>query len=200
MISLTSIISTRISSLNATYDTLKTGLLGMANMCDGLPWPLKAVPQAILQLLKHAEVSLARQRQTAALTQCKDVRAARNQIITLLARVQSLWKAVAPLYGLTSPIPEPLQSGVQDFFNILLRTVVRLRIVQALHPVKTILAVASVQDILLEESQALEAARTVLQVQSYNTVLDFTHSALGSLRGGKCCGSGGDVHDGAGCW
>jgi hypothetical protein len=29
----------------------------MTNICDGLPWPLKAVPQTVLYLLKHAEVS-----------------------------------------------------------------------------------------------------------------------------------------------
>jgi hypothetical protein len=80
----------------------------------------------------------------------------------VLARVQSLWDAVIPLCDSKASIPSPFQSSVQGFFGILLRTVIRLRIVQALRPFRSSLAVTSVQDILLEESQALEAARTAL--------------------------------------
>jgi hypothetical protein len=70
-----------------------------------------------------------------------------------------------PLKDPTTPIPAPLQARVQEFFNILLRTVIRLRVVHALSIVKSIPAVTSVHDILVEESQALEATRTALQVR-----------------------------------
>ena len=41
---------------NVAYDSLKMALDGMANMTDGLPWPLKALPQTLMQLIQQAEV------------------------------------------------------------------------------------------------------------------------------------------------
>jgi len=38
------------------FDSFKTVLLGLSNMADGLPWPLKAIPQTISQLIAQAEV------------------------------------------------------------------------------------------------------------------------------------------------
>jgi hypothetical protein len=109
----------------------------------------------------------------------QDVQAAQKHITTLMSRIQSLWDAVVPLCDPKPSVPASLRSGVQEFVNILLRIMVRLRTVQALRPVKSTLAVSSVQDILLEETQALEAARTALQVRFEHGVYDTTHSAPG---------------------
>ena len=38
------------------YTSLKMALDGLANMTDGLPWPLKAIPQTLMQLMRQAEV------------------------------------------------------------------------------------------------------------------------------------------------
>jgi hypothetical protein len=81
------------------------------------------------------------------------------------------------LYDPASAPPPRLHSSIQEFFNTLLRTVVRLRIVQALSAFKSILAVASVDDILSDESKALEAARTALQVR-----LDYSILSIFTLR------------------
>ena len=48
--------SDNISAVDAIYDGLKITLGTMANMTDGLPWPIKAVPQTVLFVLKLFEV------------------------------------------------------------------------------------------------------------------------------------------------
>jgi hypothetical protein len=112
----------------------------------------------------------------------KDAYATRDGLITLLTRTQSLWDTVMPLRDPTGSIPTSLDRTVQEFFAVLLRTVVRLRVVQALTYIKTLTAVASVNQVLLEESQALEAARTTLQVRWRHTSLCFAELALACIR------------------
>jgi hypothetical protein len=157
-------VRSRISSLDAGYGAFKSALLAMANICEGLPWPLKALPQTILQLLKHAEVS-DHISEGIYLTADKNVRASQEDITTLLRGIQSLWNAVMPLCGPTGPVSAPLQAIVQEFFTVLLRTVLRLRVVQALSHVKAMAGVENVKAVLSEELQALETARTTLQVE-----------------------------------
>ena len=48
--------SANITTLDAAYDGLKTTLNVMVNITDGLDWPLKAVPQTFLYILKLFEV------------------------------------------------------------------------------------------------------------------------------------------------
>jgi hypothetical protein len=49
--------SVEISGLKVANDAFKTTLNLMANACDGVPFPLKAVPQTVLLVIKHIEVS-----------------------------------------------------------------------------------------------------------------------------------------------
>jgi len=42
--------------MDAAYDGLKSTLNVMANITDGLPWPLKAAPQTFLYILSLFEV------------------------------------------------------------------------------------------------------------------------------------------------
>ncbi|KAH7075292.1 hypothetical protein BKA62DRAFT_762876 [Auriculariales sp. MPI-PUGE-AT-0066] len=44
--------------LSPEYDGFKAVVLGIANMTEGLPWPAKAVPQTILQIILHIEQRL----------------------------------------------------------------------------------------------------------------------------------------------
>ena len=48
--------SARIDALGASYQGFKFAVLAMANMTDGLPWPLKAAPQTAPQVLQQLEV------------------------------------------------------------------------------------------------------------------------------------------------
>ena len=42
--------------MDAAYNGLKSTINVMANMMDGLPWPLNAVPQTFLYILQLFEV------------------------------------------------------------------------------------------------------------------------------------------------
>ena len=48
--------SANIKTMDAAYDGLKSTINVMANMTDGLPWPLKAAPQTFLYVLRLFEV------------------------------------------------------------------------------------------------------------------------------------------------
>ena len=42
--------------MDVAYDGLKSTLEVMVNITDGLPWPLKAVPQTFIYILRLFEV------------------------------------------------------------------------------------------------------------------------------------------------
>ncbi|KZV93583.1 hypothetical protein EXIGLDRAFT_767901 [Exidia glandulosa HHB12029] len=46
-----------LSTSTVIDQVFKTALLTMANMTDGLPFPFKAVPQTVLQLHQHVEIT-----------------------------------------------------------------------------------------------------------------------------------------------
>jgi len=52
------ISSANIRATDAAYGFSKATLDIMVNMTDGLPWPLKAVPQTVLYILQRFEVCL----------------------------------------------------------------------------------------------------------------------------------------------
>ncbi|KAH7091876.1 hypothetical protein BKA62DRAFT_834779 [Auriculariales sp. MPI-PUGE-AT-0066] len=89
-----------VSGLTPAYDGIKAVILGMVNMTEGLPWPLKAIPQTVLQIVKHVE----------------NGRAAAARITELLAEVQSQWTLVAEWNG--SDIGnERLRPHIEAFFD-----------------------------------------------------------------------------------
>jgi hypothetical protein len=53
-----SISSAEVSALQATGEAVKTTLNLIASVCDGGLYPLKAIPQTVLLLVKHVEVRL----------------------------------------------------------------------------------------------------------------------------------------------
>lgn len=64
-------------------------------------------------------------------------------------------------------MPTQLHSLVRQFLNVLLRTAVRLRILQVMGHIKSLSTVETVNSILLEESHALDTTRDALQVGAY---------------------------------
>jgi hypothetical protein len=52
------VASAEVSTLQATGEAIKTTLSLVANACDGAIFPLKAVPQTVLLVIKHVEVRL----------------------------------------------------------------------------------------------------------------------------------------------
>ena len=59
---LTKSSSANIRATDAAYGFSKATLEIMVNMTDGLPWPLKAVPQTVLYILQRFEVCLSADR------------------------------------------------------------------------------------------------------------------------------------------
>jgi len=55
-----SLRSANINSMVAAYDGLKSTVSVMVHMTEGLPWPLKAVPQTFLYVLQLFEVLFSR--------------------------------------------------------------------------------------------------------------------------------------------
>ncbi|KAH7096629.1 hypothetical protein BKA62DRAFT_822094 [Auriculariales sp. MPI-PUGE-AT-0066] len=75
-------------------------ILGMANMTDGLPFPLKAVPQTVLQIIRHVESG----------------QAAAARITELLLEVQSQWNIVAEWNG-PGVSSDKIRSHIEAFFG-----------------------------------------------------------------------------------
>ncbi|KAH7093876.1 hypothetical protein BKA62DRAFT_56396 [Auriculariales sp. MPI-PUGE-AT-0066] len=49
------VVGARHTALDATYDTFKLGLMGLASITDGMFWPLKAAPQTAMMVLTQLE-------------------------------------------------------------------------------------------------------------------------------------------------
>ncbi|KAH7075290.1 hypothetical protein BKA62DRAFT_285850 [Auriculariales sp. MPI-PUGE-AT-0066] len=115
-----------VSGLTPAYDGIKAVILGMVNMTDGLPWPLKAIPQTVLQIVKHVENGMA----------------AAARITELLAEVQSQWELVAEWNG--SDIGnERLRPHIEAFFENVFCVFIRLRILHATHPIRRVVGTES---------------------------------------------------------
>ncbi|KAH7092746.1 hypothetical protein BKA62DRAFT_663641 [Auriculariales sp. MPI-PUGE-AT-0066] len=135
-----------VENLSPAYDGIKALILGMVNMTDGLPWPLKAVPQTFLQIVQHLEKG---QAVAAGVTQ-------------LLTEVQAHWDLVAQFHA-PDGSDEKLFAHVATFFEVLLSVFIRLRVLQVAHPVASRIAVDSYNAALTEESQRVTSAMRALE-------------------------------------
>ncbi|KAH7093813.1 hypothetical protein BKA62DRAFT_834554 [Auriculariales sp. MPI-PUGE-AT-0066] len=128
----------------------------MVNMTDGLPWPLKAVPQTFLQIVQHLEKG---QAVAAGVTQ-------------LLTEVQAHWDLVAQFH-VPDGRDDRLQAQVEIFFQVLFGVFIRLRVLQVTHPVASRIAVDSYNTALGEESQRVaSAARTLESARDWKVAND----------------------------
>ncbi|KAH7101874.1 hypothetical protein BKA62DRAFT_158648, partial [Auriculariales sp. MPI-PUGE-AT-0066] len=145
-----------VENLSPAYDGIKALILGMVNMTDGLPWPLKAVPQTFLQIVQHLEKG---QAVAAGVTQ-------------LLTEVQAHWDLVAQFH-VPDHRDDRLQAQVEIFFQVLFGVFIRLRVLQVTHPVANRIAVDSYNTALGEESQRVaSAARTLESARDWKVAND----------------------------
>ncbi|KAH7096623.1 hypothetical protein BKA62DRAFT_822090 [Auriculariales sp. MPI-PUGE-AT-0066] len=135
-----------VENLSPAYDGIKAMIRGMVNMTEGLPWPLKAVPQTFLQIVQHLEKG---QAVAAGVTQ-------------LLAEVQAHWDLVAQFHA-PGESNEKLSAHVATFFEVLFSVFIRLRVLQVAHPVASRIAVDSYNAALSEESQRVASAMRALE-------------------------------------
>ncbi|KAH7098817.1 hypothetical protein BKA62DRAFT_711990 [Auriculariales sp. MPI-PUGE-AT-0066] len=135
-----------VQRLSPAYDGMKALILGMVNMTDGLPWPLKAAPQTLLQIIAHVE----------------NGHAAAARITLLLTEVQAHWDLVAQFY-VPEGGSEKLRPHVEAFFEVIFGVFIRLRVLQATHPVVSRIAIDSYNATLSEESERVAAAMRTLE-------------------------------------
>ncbi|KAH7096625.1 hypothetical protein BKA62DRAFT_507299 [Auriculariales sp. MPI-PUGE-AT-0066] len=133
--------------LSPKYDGFKAVVLGIANMTDGLPWPAKAVPQTVLQIITHIEAA----------------RAAPGRITELLSEVGLQWELVAKFHSSDAGDSEKLMGYVTKFFDNIYCIYIRLRVLAAIHPIKRYLGQQSMDAALAEESQRLVCATRDLE-------------------------------------
>ncbi|KAH7101872.1 hypothetical protein BKA62DRAFT_792918 [Auriculariales sp. MPI-PUGE-AT-0066] len=156
-----------VSGLTPAYDGIKAVILGMVNMTEGLPWPLKAIPQTVLQIVKHVENGMA----------------AAARITELLAEVQSQWELVAEWNG--SDIGnERLRPHIEAFFENVFCVFIRLRILHATHLIRRVVGTESLDNILQEESRKLAEATNKLKLSlalSSSSAIDRVEGQIGSL-------------------
>jgi len=93
----------------------------MVNITDGLPWPLKAVPQTFLYILKLFEVRVVECCHTSHIDSgeqsCQSVR---PKITSLLFAVQNLWKAVEKVSPAVVADNADLRNHLSEFFECVL--------------------------------------------------------------------------------
>ncbi|KAH7098818.1 hypothetical protein BKA62DRAFT_809932 [Auriculariales sp. MPI-PUGE-AT-0066] len=136
-----------VSRLTPAYEGFKAVILGMANMTDGLPFPLKAVPQTVLQIIRHVESG----------------QAAAARITELLLEVQSQWNLVAEWNG-PGVSSDKIRSHIEAFFGHLFHIFIRLRILQYTHPIKGTIAAENFNSVLREESQKIAGSTAKLKL------------------------------------
>jgi len=106
-----------ISTVNAAYDGLKTSLNIMVQLTDGLDWPIKAIPQTVLYILKLFEV---RSRMPGGviltLTPKQECRAVQAKVTELLVEVQSLWSIVSTVHR-PADTSRSLATHMREFYE-----------------------------------------------------------------------------------
>ncbi|KAH7108487.1 hypothetical protein BKA62DRAFT_23781 [Auriculariales sp. MPI-PUGE-AT-0066] len=127
--------------LDVRYDGLKAVILGMVNITDGLPWPLKAVPQTVLQVIYQLE----------------NGKAGTAHIARLLGEIMSWWELVAK-FGKQDSNNEQLREEVETFFGNVHGILIRLHVLQAVHPIKQFIAGTSIDSVLEEETAKLSTS------------------------------------------
>ena len=104
--------------MDAAYDGLKSTISIMVNITDGLPWPLKAMPQTFLYILQLFEVRVVECCSTCDIDlrdqSCQNVR---PKITSLLFAVQTLWKAVGKVSPEVVADNADLRNHLSEFFE-----------------------------------------------------------------------------------
>ncbi|KAH7097211.1 hypothetical protein BKA62DRAFT_717353 [Auriculariales sp. MPI-PUGE-AT-0066] len=141
------VVGARITALDATYDTFKLGLMGLASITDGMFWPLKAAPQTAMMVL----------------TQLEFWRSAEPKVDQLLQSIQAYMDLLSKQEA-TSSQEDVLLPEIQRFFAILQVISVRLRIFRSTDKVVKLLTAQRIQAMVTDAIAQLQAAREQLMM------------------------------------
>ncbi|KZV97339.1 hypothetical protein EXIGLDRAFT_378338 [Exidia glandulosa HHB12029] len=145
---------------------MKTALLTMVNMTDGLPFPYKAVAQTVLQFHEHIE----------------SYRQIDDSITALLSKIDDFVTIVARPGGRKINSGDEAAEAIEAFFRAVQSIIVRLEILRATRPIKRFAAPGAVGAAVAEEEENLDHARkllnTSLQVDIHNTVHEIRDAQI----------------------
>ncbi|KAH7097892.1 hypothetical protein BKA62DRAFT_674677 [Auriculariales sp. MPI-PUGE-AT-0066] len=146
----------------AIYEGFKVVVQGLANMTDGAPWPWKAIPQTILQFTSMVE---------RAIDQPQKVRDLTDRIA----------RRIAFLLGVSQNkggSDTELDICVEDFLADVQRILIRLRIIEKVHPAKTFPLTDHIDNIIAGEAEKMRHSLQDLQPATEGPKLRFAvHTA-----------------------
>ncbi|KAH7097953.1 hypothetical protein BKA62DRAFT_759567 [Auriculariales sp. MPI-PUGE-AT-0066] len=139
----------QLSSARAVYEGFKVVVQGLANMTDGAPWPWKAIPQTLLQFAAMAERSL-------------------NQP----KRIQGLVDKIAQRIGFLLSANRSGDSNnmeldiyIEAFLADVHRIIIRLRMVEKVHPIKAFPLTNYIESLIADEARKMQDAFQELQAR-----------------------------------
>ncbi|KAH7099354.1 hypothetical protein BKA62DRAFT_806464 [Auriculariales sp. MPI-PUGE-AT-0066] len=138
-----------LSTSRALYEGFKVVLQGLGNMTDGAPWPWKAIPQTILQFASMVERALSQHQAIHDLT-------------------DKIGRRVALLLGVShnkSGSNTELDSYVECFLADVQRIIIRLRIIERVHPAKAFPLTEYIDNMITGEMEKMQEALQELQTR-----------------------------------
>ncbi|KAH7088681.1 hypothetical protein BKA62DRAFT_793252 [Auriculariales sp. MPI-PUGE-AT-0066] len=151
----------QLSSARAVYEGFKVVVQGLANMTDGAPWPWKAIPQTLLQFATMVERSL-------------------NQP----KRIQGLVDKIAQRIGFLLSVNRSsdgnnmeLDSYIEAFLVDVQRIIIRLRMVEKVHPIKAFPLTDYIESIIADEARKMQDAFQELQAR-FNVHTAYTAQTI----------------------
>ncbi|KAH7100043.1 hypothetical protein BKA62DRAFT_758272 [Auriculariales sp. MPI-PUGE-AT-0066] len=132
----------RLSRCDALYGGFKVALQGMANMAEGAPWPWKALPQTALQFITLVQ-------------RCLDQPHKIRDLADIISRRMALLLEFSQRNG---QFDRELNRSVETFFGDLQRIMLRLRVLQKLHPSRTLALAERTEDIIAGEIEKMREA------------------------------------------
>ncbi|KAH7091830.1 hypothetical protein BKA62DRAFT_834803 [Auriculariales sp. MPI-PUGE-AT-0066] len=153
----------RLSKRLAAYEGLKVVVQGMANMTDGAPWPWKAIPQTLLQFTAMVERSLDNPKKI------QDLSDKIGRRITLLLNT-------CEKHGHSD---DEIEHCVESFLCDAQRIIIRLRIVESVHPAKAFPLTEHISKIIDDEALRMQQAHNELELQ-FTVTTTFTVKSIAS--------------------
>ncbi|KAH7097255.1 hypothetical protein BKA62DRAFT_675243 [Auriculariales sp. MPI-PUGE-AT-0066] len=157
----------QLSSARAVYEGFKVVVQGLANMTDGAPWPWKAIPQTLLQFATMVELF--------------NFGAALSQPAK---RIHGLVDKIAQRIGFLLSVSRSgdgnnmeLDSYIEAFLVDVQRIIIRLRMVENVHPIKTFPLTDYIESIIADEARKMQDAFQELQAR-FNVHTAYTAQTI----------------------
>ncbi|KAH7101915.1 hypothetical protein BKA62DRAFT_756997 [Auriculariales sp. MPI-PUGE-AT-0066] len=133
----------------AVYEGCKIVAQGLANMTDDAPWPWKAIPLTVLQLMTMVERALAQPKKI-------------QDLLDIIARRIALLLSVSQKTGGGN---RELDSYVEMFLADVQRIIIRLRMIQRVHPAKSLPLTYYIEGLIFDEASKMQHTAEELQAR-----------------------------------